>query len=279
MEPTPIPKSWLIYGELPLGLVSFLSMAAASGAGFAQEDCCHRIEVTVHTPIRGGNLLISAADTDDDALAVEFVNAEGPGRIEAQIRGSGTVSSRCHEQQRSQPEDLVPYLGGLPGPARLFEVRPDPIVEYDRGTANAWVRPRAEASWDTWSVLTAIDAWASPRILDRARDLLCERRCAAPELPPVSLRSAVVMAHPASRIPVIDEWVRRTAARHTAAPTPAPSRATTSITRFAPAENVATLAPRPQDKEPGWDAETGVVSSRSGEILASYLVERSLASC
>lgn len=182
-----IPKHWLIGGEVPAGTLAFLVASVYHSCGLrCSPGEALELRIEIERPLSSGRVDVDCGPTAGGVAA----NLSGPA-------GDVTLTARAIEDEVHRvdepalgPDDLLPYQGGTPGAASLYEVRPLPVLVAGGGRADAWVRCRIPTS-PGWSALTALDAWATPTLVDRARSML--HGLPTDHVAPRSLRHAEVV--------------------------------------------------------------------------------------
>lgn len=168
MNALTIPEHWLIDGEVPSGTLGYvIATLYASQHPTTNASGCLEICIETDRPLRSGAIDVLSERGGDGALRIEM-------RGEADV--VATATPLAHDLgavalPAARADDLLSYVGGMPGPAAMFEARPLPYLLEHTGRADAWVRPKARTA-PGWFALMGLDAWAPPQIVAQARSLL-----------------------------------------------------------------------------------------------------------
>ncbi len=202
-----VPESWIIAGEVPLGLLSFLCIVSANGVESLDPERSHQISMVLDQPIPNGRARVRT-ERQDRLTNVRFLGVDGGSLASCLIAAAPQDGPAVADMPILQPDDLLDYEGCVPGLSPMYRSRPLPIASYNRGTADAWLQPIDPRIARPWACLTALDAWASPPIMDHARDVLGGRE-ARPEPRRTFLRRATVTVQPTAIHRHMGMWLLR----------------------------------------------------------------------
>lgn len=201
-----IPDCWLIGGEVPLGLLSFLSLLSANDVNELNRLASHKLSLVIDHPLQAGPVRLRT-ECRNGMTNVRFMTTDGT------VLASSLILPTTGEGQVAQlpllkPDDLLDYEGCVPGLSSMFRARPLPITTYNRGTSHAWMRPVDPRTVRPWACMTALDAWANPIVIDHARDVL-DGRSTALQTPRTRLRQATVTVHSTAQQRHLGLWLLR----------------------------------------------------------------------
>ncbi len=202
-----VPESWIIAGEVPLGLLSLLCIVSANGIESLDLERSHQISIVLDQPINNGRVRVRT-ERQDRLTNVRILSVDGGALASCLIAVAPQDGLTVADIPILQPDDLLDYEGCVPGLSTMYRSRPLPIARHNRCTADAWLQPIDPMIACPWACLTALDAWASPPLMDHARDVL-DGREATPEPRQTFLRRATVTVQPTAIHRHIGMWLLR----------------------------------------------------------------------